>query len=37
MRAIVATGYQGFVSQEFVSKRPDALASLRQAIKICDV
>jgi len=37
MRAIVATGYQGFVSQEFVPKRPDALASLRQAIKICDV
>jgi hydroxypyruvate isomerase len=37
MRAIVATGYQGFVSQEFVPKRPDALASLRQAIEFCDV
>ncbi len=37
MRAIVATGYKGFVSQEFVPKRPDALASLRQAIDICDV
>jgi hydroxypyruvate isomerase len=37
MRAIVATGYKGFVSQEFVPKRPDALASLRQAIQICDV
>ena len=37
MRAIVATGYKGFVSQEFVPQRPDALASLRQAIEICDV
>jgi hydroxypyruvate isomerase len=37
MRAIVATGYKGFVSQEFIPKRPDALASLRQAIQICDV
>jgi hydroxypyruvate isomerase len=37
MRAIVASGYKGFVSQEFVPKRPDALASLRQAIGICDV
>jgi len=37
MRAIVATGYKGFVGQEFVPKRPDPLASLRQAIRICDV
>lgn len=37
MRAIVATGYKGFVSQEFVPSRSDALASLRQAIDICDV
>jgi hydroxypyruvate isomerase len=37
MRAIVATGYKGFVSQEFIPKRPDALASLRQAVAICDV
>jgi len=37
MRAIVATGYKGFVGQEFVPKRPDALASLKQAIEICDV
>lgn len=36
MRAIVATGYQGFVGQEFVPKR-DPLTSLAQAIKICDV
>ena len=37
MRAIVATGYKGFVSQEFVPKGPDPLESLRQAIRICDV
>ena len=29
MKAIVATGYKGFVGQEFVPKRPDALASLK--------
>jgi len=37
MQAIAATGFQGFVAQEFVPKRPDALASLRQAVQICDV
>lgn len=37
MAAIVATGYKGFVGQEFVPKRPDPLASLKQAIEICDV
>ncbi len=37
MKAIVATGYKGYVGQEFVPKRPDALASLRQSIQICDV
>lgn len=36
MKAIVATGYKGFVGQEFVPRR-DPLASLRQAIEICDV
>lgn len=36
MRAIVSTGYKGFVGQEFVPKR-DPIASLRQAIMICDV
>ena len=37
MQAIVASGYQGYVAQEFIPKNPDALASLRQAVKICDV
>lgn len=35
-RAIADTGFQGFVSQEFVPTR-DAMTSLRQAIEICDV
>ena len=37
MRAIVATGFTGYVAQEFVPKRADPLASLRQAVTICDV
>lgn len=37
MRAIVETGFKGFVAQEFIPARPDALASLRQGVQICDV
>jgi hydroxypyruvate isomerase len=37
MEAIVATGYKGYVGQEFTPKRPDALKSLQQAVQICDV
>jgi hydroxypyruvate isomerase len=37
MQAILDTGFKGFVAQEFVPKRPDALASLRQGVQICDV
>jgi len=37
MKAIVATGFKGYVGQEFVPKRPDKIASLRQAIQLCDV
>ncbi|NLS93502.1 MAG: TIM barrel protein [Planctomycetaceae bacterium] len=37
MKAIVDSGYQGYVGQEFVPKRPDALESLAQAVRICDV
>ena len=36
MQAILDTGFKGFVAQEFVPKRPDALASLRQGVQICD-
>lgn len=37
MRAIADTGYQGYVGQEFIPKRPDKLASLKQALGICSV
>ena len=37
MQAIVDTGYQGFVAQEFIPKRADVLASLKQGVQICDV
>jgi hydroxypyruvate isomerase len=37
MEAIAASGYKGFVAQEFVPKRSDVLKSLRQGIEICDV
>lgn len=37
MKAIVSTGYKGYVAQEFVPKNPDKLASLKKAIQICDV
>lgn len=37
MQAIVDTGYRGFVGQEFVPKQKDALASLKEAVQICDV
>ncbi len=37
MQAIVATGHTGHVAQEFIPKRPDVLASLRQGVRICDV
>jgi hydroxypyruvate isomerase len=37
MKAIVETGFKGHVAQEFIPKRPDALASLKQGVSICDV
>ena len=37
MRAIVATGYQGVVAQEFTPKAADRMPALRQSIQICDV
>ncbi len=36
MKAILDTGYQGFVGQEFVPTR-DKIASLSEAARICDV
>lgn len=37
MRAILATGYTGYVSQEFIPTWPDKLAALRHAVRVCDV
>lgn len=37
MRAIIETGYKGYVAQEFIPVREDKLASLRQAVALCDV
>lgn len=37
MRAIVATGYKGYVAQEFIPVAEDKLSSLKKAIQICDV
>ncbi len=36
MKAIVETGFKGFVAQEFIPKR-DPLTSLAQGVNICDV
>jgi len=37
MRAIYDTGYKGYIGQEFIPARPDKMASLEQAVKICDI
>jgi hydroxypyruvate isomerase len=37
MKAILETGYTGFVGQEFIPRNADKVASLRQAVKLCDV
>ena len=37
MRAILATGYKGYVSHEFIPKKEDKMASLAEGVAICDV
>lgn len=37
MRAIVKTGFKGYVAQEFVPTYEDKIKALEEAIKICDV
>jgi len=37
MRAILETGYQGHVAQEFIPLGPDPIESLREAVRICSV
>ena len=36
-KAIVETGFEGFIAQEFIPTREDRLESLAEAIRICDV
>ena len=37
MKAILKTGFKGYVAQEFIPKAEDKIASLKEAIRICDV
>ncbi len=37
IRAIVATGYQGYLGQEFIPRGPDPIAALRAGMTVCDV
>ena len=37
MRAIVESGYKGYVAQEFNPTGNDPLASLKRCVNICDV
>lgn len=37
MKAIVETGFKGFVAQEFIPARTDVIASLNQGVRICDI
>ena len=37
MRAIVDTGFKGYVAQEFIATDKNKIASLQQAILICDI
>lgn len=37
MRAILKTGYKGYVAQEFIPNWDDKLGALRHGVKVCDV
>jgi hydroxypyruvate isomerase len=37
MKAIVATGFNGYVAQEFIPAKKDMIASLAAAVQVCDV
>ena len=37
MKAILTTGFKGYVAQEFIPVKADKIASLRQAVALCDV
>ncbi len=37
MKAILDTGFKGYVAQEFIPLNPDKAGALRDAVRICDV
>ena len=37
MKAILETGHKGYVAQEFIPAAQDKIASLKHAVKVCDV
>jgi len=37
IRAVLATGFKGYLAQEFIPKYKDKIKSLSDAVKICDV
>jgi hydroxypyruvate isomerase len=37
IRAIIATGYQGYIAQEFIPTGDDPVASLQQAFDVCNI
>lgn len=37
VKAIMDTGYEGFIGQEFIPRREDKIASLKQGVMICDI
>ena len=37
IRAIMATGYEGFIAQEFIPTSDDPIASLKQAYDVCNL
>lgn len=37
MKAILATGFKGYVAQEFIPLKADKIASLKYAVELCDV
>ena len=37
IRAVVATGFKGYLAQEFIPKKADKFKSLQDAVNICDV
>jgi hydroxypyruvate isomerase len=37
IRAIIATGFKGYLAQEFIPKQADQFKSLQEAVNICDV